>query len=210
MNPFRSISLLVAMAMLIGLGSLAAADEDPHAAHRKQALEANYRVTSQALELPKVTLVDAFGQSVELARLIGDRHNTLVSFIFTSCAGICPMITANMARAVPALNAIDADYQIVLITVDPEYDTPARLAEYGNRFRTGSEIRFLTGASDDVFEVLRTLDVLYEGSNKMNHQPVTLMAARGDREWRRIDGLIGSEVVAEQYRRLIEPPGQSG
>lgn len=166
--------------------------------------ERNFVVTEKAYALPDLTLVDSVSGPVQFSTITGDAERTVISFIFTSCAGICPMITANMSRAVPGLDELGDDYQILLISVDPEYDTPARLTEYAERFDTSPKIRFLTGDRDDVFRVLRSLDALYEGANRMNHQPVTLISSNQTGDWMRIDGLIGSEVLIEQYRKLID------
>lgn len=184
---------LLAIALLLGAASPAIAGP----------AERNFVVTETVYTLPDVTLVDSAGHPVRFSEITGDAERTVISFIFTSCAGICPMITANMARAVPELDQIGGDYQILLISVDPEYDTPARLAEYADRFRTGPRIRLLTGDRGDVFRVLRSLEALYEGSNKMNHQPVTLISSSEPGGWTRIDGLIGSEVLIEQYRKVV-------
>jgi protein SCO1/2 len=165
--------------------------------------EQNFLVTEKLYTLPEVTLVDSAGEPVGFPGVTDIAERTVISFIFTSCAGICPMITANMARAVPELDEMGDDYQILLISVDPEYDTPARLAEYAERFRTGAKIRFLTGDRENVFQVLRSVEALYEGSNKMNHQPVTLISSSETGDWIRIDGLIGSEVLIEQYRKVV-------
>lgn len=186
-----SVTLVAAMAMFIAQAS-AGQKED------------NYVVTEKSYTLPEVTLVDSAGESVLFSQVGRDADRTVISFIFTSCAGICPMITANMARAVPDLNALGDDYQILLISVDPEYDTPERLREYARRFKTDARIRFLTGDRENVFRVLRSLEALYEGSNKMNHQPVTLISRSNADDWLRIDGLIGSEVLVDQYRDLVE------
>lgn len=165
--------------------------------------EGDFLVTEKVYALPEVTLVDSAGEPVRFSEITCDAKRTVISFIFTSCAGICPMITANMARAVPALDELGDDYQILLISVDPEYDTPTRLAEYADRFNTGEKIRFLTGDRENVFRVLRSLEALYEGSNKMNHQPVTLISGVEHGGWTRIDGLIGSEVLIDQYRKVL-------
>ncbi|MEX2497968.1 MAG: SCO family protein [Wenzhouxiangellaceae bacterium] len=164
----------------------------------------NFIVTERSYALPEVTLVDSEGQAVEFPGITSNSGRTVISFIFTSCAGICPMITANMARAEPQLDALGDDYQILLISVDPEHDTPERLREYARRFKTGARIRFLTGDQEDVFNVLRSMEALYEGSNKMNHQPVTLISRSERNSWMRIDGLIGSEVLIEQYQKLMD------
>src|SRR6056297_131772 len=189
---FGAIPVLM-VSLFLGAASSAIADPG----------ERNFLVTEEVYVLPDVTLVDSAGDPVRFSDITDETERTVISFIFTSCAGICPMITANMARAVPALDQIGNDYQILLISVDPEYDTPARLAEYADRFNAGKKIRFLTGTRDNVFSVLRSLEALYEGSNKMNHQPVTLISGAEHGGWTRIDGLIGSEVLIEQYRKVL-------
>lgn len=201
MSTIGNHSVGYALGWLIALAAVVGASA-PVGAGQK---ERNFLVTDKSYALPEVRLVDSAGQSVDVSRITEQAERTVISFIFTSCAGICPMITANMARAVPELDEIGDDYQILLISVDPEYDTPARLREYAGRFDTGPSIRFLTGNRDDVFQVLRGLEALYEGSNKMNHQPVTLISRDEPERWLRIDGLIGSDVLLEQYRKLAAP-----
>jgi len=61
-----------------------------------------------------------------------------------------------------------------------------------------------------VFQVLRGLDTVYEGANKMNHQPVTLISRGPGAGWRRIDGLIGADTVVRQYRELVEQESEAG
>ena len=189
------------IAPIIAIVALAGVVTDAPAGQKQR----NFVVTEQTYALPEVALVDSTGRSVEISSIAAQAERTVISFIFTSCAGICPMITANMTRAVPELDAFGDDYQILLISVDPEFDTPKRLNEYAERFNAGEEIRFLTGTGDNVFKVLRALEALYEGSNKMNHQPVTLISRDEPGKWTRIDGLIGSDVLVEQYRKLVAP-----
>lgn len=54
---------------------------------------------------------------------------TIVDFFFTHCPFICPTLTAKMAELTVALK--DAPQaQFLSISVDPEHDTPERLAAY--------------------------------------------------------------------------------
>lgn len=170
----------------------------------------NFIVSEKDYPLPSVDLRDQEDRPVEFAALRSGEERTIISFIFTSCAGICPMITANMARSVPGLDGIDDDYRIVLISVDPEHDTPERLKAYAERFKTGPKITFLTGTREQIFQVLRGLDTVYEGANKMNHQPVTLISHGSGTAWRRIDGLIGADTVIEQYRAAVAAESTTG
>jgi len=98
-------------------------------------------------DLPEILVVSDF----ELTDHRGERfasHEltggvTVVSFVFTSCRDVCPLITnqvANLHRRVDDPNA-----RFLSISVDPEVDTPARLAEYGERYGADDRWTFLTG-----------------------------------------------------------------
>jgi len=195
-------SITLALAMILSLPALAETNS--------KSMRKNFVVSERNYALPAIELHDQNGAVVDVASLRDSGQRTIISFIFTSCAGICPMITANVNRSVPELERIEHDFRIVLITVDPEHDTPERLAAYAERFRTDPKIRFLTGSREQVFGLLRDLEALYEGSNKMNHQPVTLISSGSAQAWRRIDGLIGSDTLVEQYREVVEHEREAG
>lgn len=59
---------------------------------------------------------------------------SLVFFGYTYCPDICPMTLANVSQAYKTLEAespdLAQDLTVVFVTVDPERDTPERLAEY--------------------------------------------------------------------------------
>ena len=69
----------------------------------------------------------------------------VADFIFTTCNGPCPRMTALM-RKVQDATAEFEDVQLVSFTVDPANDTPEKLAEYARRFRYNPKRwPFLTG-----------------------------------------------------------------
>lgn len=99
-------------------------------------------------------LVDDLGQPFTEEALRG--HPTIVDFIFTRCDAICPAVTMRMQRLVEKLSDKKADaIRFLSISVDPAYDTPARLAEYGKRYDADpNRWRFLTGPVDKVNAVV--------------------------------------------------------
>lgn len=172
---------------------------DEHAAHRAQAtLDHSYVRTEHQYRIPQVRLVDANETVVDFAAALRAQDTTIISFIFTTCAGVCPVITANMAHAIPELDKLEADYRVFLVSLDPEHDTPARLREYAERFRTGEKIRFMTGDAAAIFEVLRAFNSIYLGGLKMNHQPVTLIRTGRDGAWVRLDGMVNGRSLARE------------
>jgi protein SCO1/2 len=92
--------------------------------------------------VPDAKLVDDRGQSVSLDAMKG--KVTVYDFIFTSCAGTCPIMTGNMRRLTQRVPK-DAGVRFVSISVDPTHDTPPVLAEYAKRVRNDPRWTFLTG-----------------------------------------------------------------
>ena len=85
---------------------------------------------------------DQAGQPVTLQSLQG--HAWAVCFVFTRCSGPCPKVTGTMKRLQAELK--DSDVRLVSVSVDPQWDTPAVLAQYAQSF--GADTRrwwFLTG-----------------------------------------------------------------
>ena len=75
------------------------------------------------------SLVNADSDTVRFEKYRG--KNVLIAFGFTNCAHICPMIAANMARAI---RATDKDSMGIFISIDTERDTPQITHAYANSF----------------------------------------------------------------------------
>jgi len=82
--------------------------------------------------LPAFTLTDQRGQPFGSRELAGKIW--VADFIFTSCQGACPLLSERMAEIGKRARHLGPDFHLVSISVDPERDTPARLAEYGARY----------------------------------------------------------------------------
>lgn len=91
--------------------------------------------------LPAFSLTDQHGNAITQDDLRG--HVWIANFIFTRCPTVCPVATRTMQK----LQArTDSRVHLVSISVDPEYDTPARLAAYAKKFGADpARWRFLTG-----------------------------------------------------------------
>jgi len=207
MNILTSTIKLLVLALLVQLQTSNeghARELNPEATRAKDKTSIqhqSYVRTTHDYQVPGVMLTTAHGDQVNVAELLASEESAIVSFVFTSCAGVCPMISATMASATRGLDPIDPDYGIFLVSLDPEYDTPERLFSYAERFETGSKVHFLTGEIEAIRELLQALDSVYEGGNKMNHQPVTLMRVNGSQEWLRFDGMMTGKAIAEEYQR---------
>ncbi len=113
-------------------------------------------------EVPAFTLVDDRAAPFTQAALEG--HVSIVDFVFTRCDNICPLSTMKMAKIQEKTFDIGDRVKLVSFSVDPEYDTPARLADYAVKYRAdGERWRFVTGP-------LATIQALVEGPFMINMQ----------------------------------------
>lgn len=101
-------------------------------------------------QVPAFALIDQDGQRFTEEALRG--HPTVINFIFTRCDTICPVIAMKTQRLQDKTqDPRGAGIKMVSITVDPEFDTPSRLTEFGKRYKAEAERwRFLTGPKDKI------------------------------------------------------------
>jgi cytochrome oxidase Cu insertion factor (SCO1/SenC/PrrC family) len=80
----------------------------------------------------------------------------LISFIYTSCTDICPILMHNLTDVQASLgDRFGKDVFFVSISVDPEDDTPEELRKYAERYGAKPGWIFLTGPKKDVDAVIR-------------------------------------------------------
>jgi protein SCO1/2 len=79
----------------------------------------------------------------------------IADFFFTSCAGVCPMMSSAMSRLQERLADMEG-VTLVSISVDPERDTPERLRRYADRYEADpARWWFLTGDKADIYRLSR-------------------------------------------------------
>jgi cytochrome oxidase Cu insertion factor (SCO1/SenC/PrrC family) len=104
------------------------------------------------------TLTDQAGKRVTEADFKG--KVTLYYFGFTFCPDACPTSLLLAQTALEELGKrADGKVQVVLVSVDPERDTPAVLKEYVEQF--GPQFIGLTGSADEVASAARNFRVYY-------------------------------------------------
>lgn len=108
------------------------------------------------------SLVDHTGRAVTEADFAG--RFLLVYFGFTYCPDVCPTELGTIAAALDALEEQGARVTPVLITVDPERDTPEALADYVSRFHP--RMVGLTGTAQQIAAVARAYRVFYAKVNR--------------------------------------------
>ncbi|MEM7357344.1 MAG: SCO family protein [Acidobacteriota bacterium] len=182
------------------------AQHDDHAHHSQAAAGTSYSRVVEAYEPPPVTLVDRSGEAVLFSEAVRHDGPLLLQFIFTTCPAVCPVLSGTFAAA---RDGLPPEVRMVSISIDPEQDTPARLRDYADRFRAGTDWRFLTGSRHDVVRVQKAF-AAYR-SNKMQHQPLTFLRPAAAAHWVRLDGFLSAAdlvVEVEKASKVSLEPGR--
>jgi protein SCO1/2 len=206
-GAFLSIAVTVALAPALGSSGGEAAeargqhDHSAHAHHMKALSDDSpYSKKRSAYEIPDVMLLGQDGHEHSLVALLDSEKPVMLNFIFTSCTTICPVMTSTFVEVGRQLGPDRQHVQMVSISIDPENDTPARLAEYANARGAGESWTFLTGDLASIRQAQVAFDA-YRG-NKMNHVPMTFLRASPDEPWLRIDGFAAATDIMREYRGL--------
>jgi protein SCO1/2 len=121
-------------------------------------------------------------RAVQLADFRG--RPQLIAMIYTHCGYACPMIVQNMKRALSQLpEAEQAQVGRVLVTFDPERDTPEQLRVFARAHNLDLDDWTLLRSTDiDVRELSAVLGVRYqqEASGMFSHSSlITVLDANG-------------------------------
>jgi protein SCO1/2 len=151
--------------------------------------------------VPDFALVDQTGGTVHLSDFRG--RVIAIDFIYTRCPlpDVCPRLSANFAFAAKRLR--DRPVTFFSITVDPQWDQPAVLAEYAHRYGADpSQWLFLTGPPDQVRDVAGLFGLIYFAEERsITHTVATAVISRDGKLAARIDG---SSYRPEQLIDLLQ------
>jgi protein SCO1 len=192
---------VVAVAACAAL-SLASAHEetgaDAHMHHHM--MMRDVKTSNVAYNVPSITLLRADGRSTDLKRELDDGRAVVLTFIYTTCTTICPVISQTLEQLQDKLGPQIGNVHLVSISIDPETDTPARLRDYAAKFGAGPEWQYYTGSVDASIAAQKAFNVYRE--DKMNHSPVVLLRAAPGKPWLRV-GFATADELLHSYRQLI-------
>jgi protein SCO1/2 len=103
-------------------------------------------------KVPAFALTDQAGSGFDSHAL--DHKVWIANFVFTRCPTICPTFTAKMASIQKGTEPLGDEVQLVSFTVDPEFDTAPKLAEYAKLHQAGPRWTFLTGQRPELEAVV--------------------------------------------------------
>jgi protein SCO1/2 len=123
---------------------------------------------------PPLALHNFTGQSVSLAGLRG--RAVLVTFVYTHCPDVCPIIVSNLAAAQRGLGAEARRVKILAVTVDPKRDTPPVIRTYLRARDALGRMDYLLGSTSQLHRTWKDWDVgVSTGTDKLTngHSSIT-------------------------------------
>ncbi|HEY4650538.1 MAG TPA: SCO family protein [Pontibacter sp.] len=169
------------LGIIVGLALISCTTEgnkpDTHAAH--QATEAATQAANSAISDLSVYNLDTDwtnqqGEPLKLPQLQGKIQ--LVAMVYTSCTYACPRIVSDLKRIEVSLEKYrKEDVGIVLVTMDPERDTPAQLKAFASENGLDpARWVLLTSKQENIQELAVLLNMKYknEGNGNIAHSNI--------------------------------------
>ncbi len=157
---FRLVLALAAVVVIAGGIALLTTGGSSKGASAK-AKRADFRAAgllSPAATAPPLSLRDYLGRPVDISSYRG--KVVLVTFLYTHCPDVCPLIASNLGIAQRMMGAgVAAKVRILAVSVDPRGDTPKTVAAFLARRNVSGRIDYLIGSSKQLARVWRAWGV---------------------------------------------------
>lgn len=176
-------------------------DMDMHAHHHHHEMKAAATKSQVNITVPDVQIVRQDKKSVKLLDEINDGKVTVISFVYTTCTAVCPMTSQILFNVQEKLGAQLNKVHMMSISIDPENDTPEKLAEYAKKYHAKSAWQHYTSSEEVSIQIQKAFGA-YKG-DKMNHAPVTLLKAPNSNNWVKIDGFSTPEDLNKEIQALL-------
>jgi protein SCO1/2 len=124
-------------------------------------------VLSPPTPAPPIALRNYLGQEVNLSSYRGKA--VLVTFLYTNCPDVCPLITSNLRVAQNLMGPkVASKVQIIAVSVDPKGDTKKAVASFLAHHEMTGRMQYLVGSAHELAQVWKAWGV---GSERDAGQP---------------------------------------
>jgi protein SCO1/2 len=199
----QGVRLLAALGLLLLTASVAAGC----GGSQKAAAEPPPSFAGSALTPPKATpdfsLRDAHGRTISMSEQRGKL--VLVTFIYTHCPDICPLITQNLNDALQQLGTKRKDVSVLAVSVDPRGDTAKAVRAYEKLHHLVPEFHYLIGSKPELLQVWKAWGVAAVASDPelVDHTAYTMLVDRAGKGRVIYDAHIQSKQVVHDVRALL-------
>jgi protein SCO1/2 len=162
---------------------------------------------STFVPIPNVELVTHEGRTVRFYDDLVKGRVVVVQFFFVHCEGVCPLSTGKMLELQAALGErLGRDVFFLSITLDPERDTPAVLAEHARDIHAAPGWTFLTGSEADI-EALRWRLGVFDldpelDADRNQHAGVLVLGNDLKQRWSMKPAFLSTHALLQAIERL--------
>ena len=167
-------------------------------------------------EASEFSVLDHKGRMVSNLEHNGDA--ALLTFLFTQCTDVCPIVTSSIKKA---LNLLENPSEVVvmIVTVDPKGDTPAAVQNYISKWDLGDNWSYITGPEELVQpiwtsyfvnpqldqSVKNSLETAFSRKYKVTHtSPVYILDRLGKARVVHTSPIDPNEVAADLKKMINE------
>jgi protein SCO1/2 len=194
-GPRAALALLLILAGATA-GVLAAGRDGGADAQPAPGLRAN--LLPAALDgspAPRIALADQYGRRVDSRRL---GRPYLVTFLYTRCIDVCPLIGSEIADGLGRLGPRAADVAVLAVSVDPRGDTPAAARAWVSKRRLPRQFHYLLGSRERLVPIWRDWYVIGPGGGLEDPQTHEAGVWLVDRRGRLRGRWSGGEPIAPE------------
>lgn len=156
----------------------------------------------------RIPLVAQDGRAISLD--VDRGHPVVISMLYTSCPAVCPLLVAGVQGYEQRLDpAARARLRVLMVSFDPERDTPSRLAQFAQAHHVDlTRWTFAHAAFGDVRKLAALLDIKYRRlpDGDYNHATVITLLDGTGRVLARTEKLASDEAFFERLRTATSIP----
>lgn len=200
MRVVPASTLVVAAVLALGAGCGGGAGDGSGSAIEHPASIYRGSLMSPPAAAPGFKLDDQAGRQVSLAAQRG--HYLIVTFLYTHCPDVCPVIAGNLNAALKSPVARRLGLRVVAISVDPRRDTRAAVRRYVRERGLLPSFRYLTGSRAQLERVWKGFHIAVLDGPKatVTHSAVQFLIDPRGRELL----TYGSDVTAAEVIHDLE------
>jgi protein SCO1 len=152
-------------------------------------------------------LRDQHGRTVQLSAQRG--KFVVLTFLYTHCTDVCPLIAENVDRAVRSLGPRSRDVVMLAVSVDPAHDTPPAVARFVAERHLSARFHYLTGPLDELKPIWQAYNLLIQpgSAGRVAHSAYILVLDRKGRPRLYYPPLVTETVLARDLYRVVDRAG---
>ncbi|MGZ4358406.1 MAG: SCO family protein [Gaiellaceae bacterium] len=145
-------------------------------------------------------------QNGRLVQLSAERGKlVLLTFLYTQCPDVCPVIAANLNQALRELGPRRSAVRVLAVSVDPVHDTPAAVRRYVSAHGLLPQFHYLIGSAGELKPVWQAYNLLVEvrSPERISHSAYVLLLDRRGRPRLYYPTTLSASDVVHDLGRLL-------